>query len=46
MTQAIDRAHETLRIFEEGSKENKQLIAMQEEIDDLKTNVIKVTIWY
>jgi hypothetical protein len=33
-------------MFEEGSEENKQLKAMQGEIDDLKAGVREVAMWY
>lgn len=46
MPQAIDRAQETLQMFEEGSEENKQLKAMQGEIDNLKTGVKEAAMWY
>ncbi|KAH7112117.1 hypothetical protein B0J11DRAFT_187310 [Dendryphion nanum] len=46
MTQATDRAQETLRMFEEDSEENKQLKAMQGEIDELKAGVREVVMPY
>jgi hypothetical protein len=46
MTQAIDRAQETLKMFEEGSKESKQLKATQREICNLRNDVKKVATWF